>query len=121
MTDPASRSAFIPSERQRELVAKSIGRRRRAEKRFQAYGIGAIVLACVMLGILLTTVIGTGWSAFLATYVRVEVQLKKEDIDPDNGGAEAIRGANFQALIEDGLIAKLRIPEEEQRLITRMV
>ena len=122
MTDVAARSAFIPSERQRDLVARGIGRRRRAEKRFQAYGIGAISLACLMLVFLLLTIVTTGWSAFLATYIKTEVTLKKEDIDPDNGGADAIRGANFQALIEDALIAKLGIKEEdEQRLAAKLV
>jgi len=121
MTDVAARSAFIPSERQRELVARSIGRRRRAEKRFQAYGIGAILLACVMLAFLLLTIVSTGWSAFLATYIKVEVTLKKEDIDPDNGGAEAIRGVNFQALIEDSLIAKLGVKDDEQQLLGKLL
>jgi len=121
MTDIAARSGFIPSERQRELVARSIGRRRRAEKRFQAYGIAAILLACVMLAFLLLTIVTTGWSAFLATYIKVEVALKKEDIDPDNGGAEAVRGANFQALIEDSLIAKLGVKNDEQQLLGKLL
>jgi len=121
MTDARARTGFIPSERQRELVARGIGRRRRREKRFQAYGIGAIVLACSMLVFLLVTIVGTGWSAFLTTNIRVDVTLKKEDIDPDNGGAEAVRGANFQALIEDALIAKLGVSREDEQLVTKLV
>jgi phosphate transport system permease protein len=120
MTD--ARSAFIPSERQRELVARGIRRRRRTEWRFRMYGIVAIVFAVSMLGLLLVSVVGQGWSAFLQTSITLEVALPKEDIDPDGKGAEAIREANFQALIEDALFKKLGVSDrDDERLAARMI
>jgi phosphate transport system permease protein len=120
MTD--ARGGFIPSERQRELVARGIRRRRRAETRFRLYGIVAISFAVAMLGLLLVSVVSDGWSAFLQTNVTIEVALPKEEIDPDNKGAEAIGGANYQALIEDALIKKLGIQDrDDERLAAKLV
>ena len=117
-----ARSAFIPSERQRELVARGIRRRRRAERRFQIYGIAAIVFAVSMLGLLLVSVVGQGWSAFLQTTITLEVPLPKDEIDPDNKGAEAIREANFQAFIEDALFKKLGVEgRDDERLAAKML
>jgi len=122
MTDPAARSAFIPSDQQRKLVARGIGRRRRAEWRFRAYGIAAIVFAVLMLGILLVSVFSEGYSAFFQTNITLEVALPKEEIDPDGKGAEAIAGANYQALIEDALIRKLGIRDrDDERLAAKLI
>jgi phosphate transport system permease protein len=120
MTD--ARGAFIPSERQRELVARGIRRRRRAETRFRLYGIVAIAFAVSMLGLLLVSVVSDGWSAFLQTSITVDVALPKEEIDPDGKGAEAIRDANLQALIEDALIRKLAIQgRDDERMAAGML
>ena len=120
MTD--ARAAFIPSERQRELVARGIRRRRRAEWRFRLYGIAAIVFAVAMLGLLLVSVVSDGWSAFLQTSITLEVALPKDEIDPDGKGVEAVREANFQALIEDALIKKLGVQgRDDERLAAKMV
>jgi phosphate transport system permease protein len=122
MTEPAKRSAFIPSERQRQLVARGIRRRRRAELRFRAYGIVAIVFAVAMLGLLLVSVVSEGTSAFFQTTITLEVQLPKEEIDPDDGGAAAIAGANYQALIEDELFRKLGVQgRDDEQLAARMI
>jgi phosphate transport system permease protein len=122
MTDLAGRSAFIPSEQQRKLVAKGIARRRRAEWRFRAYGIVAITFACLMLAIMLVSVVSEGWSAFFQTDLTLEVALPKDEIDPDNKGAEAISGANYQALIEDALIKKLNVQSrDDERLAAKLI
>ncbi|MFO0986102.1 MAG: phosphate ABC transporter permease PstA [Alphaproteobacteria bacterium] len=120
MTD--ARPAFIPSERQRALVARGIRRRRRAERRFQAYGIAAIVFAVSMLALLLVSVAGQGWSAFLQTNITLEVALPKDEIDPDGKGAAAIREANFQAIVEDALFRKLGVSgRDDERLAAKMI
>ena len=117
-----ARAAFIPSEQQRKLVARGIRRRRRAEWRFRMYGVVAISFAVLMLGLLLVSVVGQGWSAFLQTNITLDVALPKEDIDPDGKGAEAIREANFQALIEDALFKKLGLQgRDDERLAVKMI
>jgi phosphate transport system permease protein len=75
-----------------------------------------------MLGLLLVSVVSDGWSAFLQTSITVEVALPKEEIDPDGKGAEAIRDANLQALIEDALIKKLAIQgRDDERMAASML
>jgi phosphate transport system permease protein len=56
-------------------------RRNAAEKRFKAYGLGAICVAMVALVILLTSVVSTGSSAFQQTYVTVSVPLRADKLD----------------------------------------
>lgn len=122
MTKLGVRPAFLPSDQQRKLVARSIARRRRAEWRFRAYGLAAITFACLMLAIMLVSVISEGWSAFLQTNLTLEVALPKDEIDPDNKGAEAIAGANYQALIEDALFKKLDAQSrDDERLAAKLI
>jgi phosphate transport system permease protein len=120
MTEPAG--SLLPPGQATERVGRSLPRRRRAERRYRLYGVAAILFACGMLGILLVSIVYEGYSAFVQTVLRIEVPLEKEAIDPQGSGAEAIRGANLQALIEDALIARYGATErDEQRLISRML
>lgn len=56
-------------------------KRNRAEARFKAYGIAAIVVGLLMLAILLTTIIGRGAGAFQQTFLTLNVQLLEEKLD----------------------------------------
>ncbi len=44
-------------------------RRNAAEKRFRAYGLTAIVIACTMLAVLVFTIVRNGTGAFYQTYL----------------------------------------------------
>ena len=50
-----------------DLVNKNLAKRYRAEKRFKAYGVAAILFGLACLVILFTDIIGKGHSAFLQT------------------------------------------------------
>ncbi|WP_369817577.1 DUF3333 domain-containing protein, partial [Alcanivorax sp. HI0083] len=54
-----------------EKVRKTLARRYRAEKRFKAFGLGAIGIGLMALVLLFTDIIGKGHSAF----VEYEIQL----------------------------------------------
>ncbi len=58
-------------------------RRNRAEKRFQAYGIAALLVGLFFLVALLWAILSNGLTAFTQTYVQVEVQLVEEKLDKD--------------------------------------
>ncbi len=75
----------------RDKVARSLKRRYAAEKRFQAYGITAIVLALAMILTLFVTIFGTGYTALWQTMINLEVTLYPQDIDPDNSRDAAAR------------------------------
>jgi phosphate transport system permease protein len=56
-------------------------KRNAAEKRFKTYGFAAIIVSMLALVTLLTSVIGTGASAFKQTYATVTVQLPEDKLD----------------------------------------
>lgn len=54
-------------------IESGLARRYRAERRFRAYGIGALAFAGVMLVILLSSVIGPGLSGFMRHELKLEI------------------------------------------------
>ena len=72
MTDAPKR---IPWQ-DRPESARRIKRRYRAEKRFKMYGLGAILIALAMLAILLVSIVGKGYPAFVSTKVAVELYIQ---------------------------------------------
>ncbi len=74
-------------------------RRRRAEIRFQLYGLAAIVLGLGFLVILFTSIISNGWTAFFQTSIELPITFDAQEIDPDgNRSPNALAQANYQKL-----------------------
>ncbi len=74
-------------------------RRRFAELRFRVYGLLAIGIALTFLGILFTSIIGNGWTAFFQTAVQLPITFDAAEIDPDGQRTpEALAQANYQKL-----------------------
>jgi phosphate transport system permease protein len=87
-----------------EVVRASLPRRYRAEARFKAYGIIALVLALSFLGLLLTSIISNGYTAFQQSYMQLEFNLDPEVVDPDGDGSEAsLRAGNYLAVVRNSL------------------
>ena len=55
--------------------------RNKAEARFKAYGLGAIIVAMLALVILLTSVIGNGASSFRQTFITLPIELSADRLD----------------------------------------
>ncbi|MGB5868823.1 MAG: phosphate ABC transporter permease PstA [Albidovulum sp.] len=55
--------------------------RNRAEARFKAYGLAAVIMAVLMLAMLLVSIFSNGASAFRQTYVKIPVTLSEEKLD----------------------------------------
>ncbi len=83
-----------------DIVNKGLGKRYRAEKRFQRYGIAAIALSLLFLALLFTSIVSKGYSAFLQTHVQLEVFFDPDMIDPD-----AIAASNFPGVVKQSLRA----------------
>ena len=64
-----------------EQVRKSLAKRYRAERRFKAFGVGAIGFGLLALVLLFTDIIGKGHSAFFETYVKMEVTFDQDTLD----------------------------------------
>ena len=88
----------------RELVAKSLRRRYWAERRFRAYGLGAVLLAVTFVFFLFSSIFAQGYSAFRQARVTLEIFLDPEVIDPaGTRQAEALATANYTALVRAAL------------------
>lgn len=87
-----------------DLVNKNLAKRYRAEKRFKAYGIAAILfgLACVV--ILFTDIVGKGHSAFLQTYVYLEVNYDADTLEIDDiNNPQQLAVADYSAIVKNAL------------------
>jgi phosphate transport system permease protein len=95
---------FAKRPRTIDLVNKSLAKRRAAEKRFQLYGKLAIFLGLLFLATLFTSIIGNGYTAFVQTYVKLDVTLDAEKLgisDPEN--MDELSAANYGGLIKSTL------------------
>jgi len=82
-------------------TAEAAARRRRryaADRRLQFYGMGAILLAIGLLGILIVSLISTGYTAFVQTMVTIDFPISTENVDPE----DPARG-NYRAVVQAGL------------------
>jgi phosphate transport system permease protein len=88
----------------RELVAKSLRRRYWAERRFRAYGLGAVLLAVTFVFFLFTSIFAQGYSAFRQARITLEIHHDPGVIDPDGTRQpETLATANYTALVRAAL------------------
>jgi phosphate transport system permease protein len=116
MSDPTLNTAATETaaQRTRLLVEKSLRRRYRAERRFRAYGIAAIVLGLSFLVFLFYSIISTGWTVFQQTYVQLDIEYSRDVLDPEGtGDPEVIGAGDYSALIKAALRAEF--PDVEGR------
>ena len=85
-------AGFWNSEEQKRKLA----RRHAADKRLQYFGMGAIGLAILLLGILVASLVSTGYVAFVQSKVRMEIPLDAAKID-----AEKPRDANYRVIVRN--------------------
>ena len=86
-------------------IASSISSARiNKEKRFQIYGVAALLFAMIMLVTLFITIFSKGLSAFIQTKVNLDIELTQEVIDPEGSrDLNILKQANYQKLIDDSL------------------
>lgn len=87
-----------------DKVRASLGKRYAREKRFRAYGIIAITLSILFLGLLLINIFSKGLPAFTSTYIKLDVTLDTQILgvtptDPP----EKLRAADYNAVITHSL------------------
>jgi phosphate transport system permease protein len=88
----------------RALVEKSLRGRYRAERRFRAYGLVAVLLGVAFVFFLFASIFSKGYTAFRQTELTLPIFYDPAVIDPDGGrNAEALAGANYMALVRKSL------------------
>ena len=107
MSSTNSGQPAAPRQATAEAVKARLKRRYRAEMRFKAYGLLAVGLGLLFLATLLTSIVGNGYTAFLQTFVALEVTLDRETVDPKGDGSiESLRLGNYNTVIRDALQAQ---------------
>lgn len=101
-----------------DIVLVGLEKRRRAEKRFRAYGLASIILGLVFLLVLFVSIISNGYTAFYYTDVGLDVHLDAQVIDPEGTRKpETIADADYDELWKPALLAEF--PDVTERLPKR--
>ncbi len=91
----------IDRKTSREIVEAGLARRRRKEKLFRGAGMLATAVGVVFLGVFFATLIYKGSSAFVQTFIKLEVELSAGVIAPD--GELDLAYADFEGLVRSAL------------------
>ena len=86
------------------------------EKRFQIYGILALLFAIMMLFTLFFTIFSKGFSAFIQTRITLNIDLNQEVIDFEGKrNLDTLQQVNYQKLIDDSLkLHSLNLLDQEE-------
>jgi phosphate transport system permease protein len=85
-------------------VRDGLQKRRRAEKRFRAFGLAAIIAGMSFLSLLFISIISNGYTAFWHAEVQVEIYFDPEVIDPQNlRDNETLSRADYNNLVRTSL------------------
>jgi phosphate transport system permease protein len=88
----------------RALVEKSLRRRYWAERRFRAYGLGAVLVSILCVAFLFTAIVSRGYTAFRQARLELTIYYDPAIIDPaGTRSAEALAAANYNTLVRNAL------------------
>lgn len=114
----ADRSTGDTSRRAVDIVKASLRRRQAAERRFRWYGLGAIIIGLLFLGLLFADIVTKGYGAFWQTKVALDVFIDPQAVDPDGRRDPAqLAQADYAALLRSSL-SRL-FPEVKERVKKR--
>jgi len=104
MNKPQAAGMPPSQQRIRERVERGLARRYRAERRFRAYGLMAALSGLLFVAFLFLSIISTGYTAFVQTYVRIDVRFDPELIDPEgNRSEEALRMGDYGGVLKQAI------------------
>ena len=91
-------------------------RRHQAEKRFRLYGLISIVGALVFLVVLLGSIVGKGYSAFMQTEIALSIYFDPAKIDPEGKRDESVlAAADYAALSRQALMETLALSNPDRQ------
>ena len=117
MTEMVQTAQAKPSTSMAKVEAR-LKSRYAAERRFRFYGIASIAIALSFLALLLISIVGKGYTAFVQSEVSLSVTFDGSVIDPEGKRDPAVlSNADYAALVRKALVA--RFPEANDRAIRR--
>ena len=121
MTDLAAGSIAVAERPARRDIG--IKRRYAAEARFKAYGLIAIVFGLAFLGVMLTSIVAKGYTAFGQTAITLPVMFDAAVLDPQDKRAtdpNVLVAANYDRLAQDALARKLGLDPGDRAVIRQI-
>ncbi|MGE0030194.1 MAG: phosphate ABC transporter permease PstA [Steroidobacteraceae bacterium] len=107
MNSPGQARTPQSQKRVRELVERGLRRRYRAERRFKAYGLAAAISGLVFVAFLFLSIISTGYTAFVQTYIRIDIRFDPELIDPEGTRNEdTLFAADYSGVLKQSVREK---------------
>jgi phosphate transport system permease protein len=104
----------------RALVEKSLRRRYWAERRFRAYGLGAVLIGILFVFFLFGNILSKGYSAFRQAELQLDIFYDPAVIDPDGTrAAETLASANYNTLVRNAL--RELFPDVQERADVRQL
>ena len=92
------------AEETRSMVESSLRARRQRESRFRAYGIAAIAASVAFVAFFFVTIVSQGHSAFVQTFVQLDIDFDPVIIDPDGGrDPQVLSTANYKKLVKQSM------------------
>jgi phosphate transport system permease protein len=99
-----AKSAPAPRRRSIDIVNAGMRKRYAAERRFRMYGRLAIGSGLLFLSLLFISIVGNGYSAFLQTFVRLDVTFDAQLLDPEGKrNVEQLATADYGGLVKKTL------------------
>lgn len=99
MTDATGDGSILkglPKRPTAEETDARIKRRYRAENRFKAVGLAAVLIAFGLLGLLLFSIVSQGYTAFVQTYIQLDVTFDPAELGvPEDAGPAELRDASL--------------------------
>jgi phosphate transport system permease protein len=118
MTDIAAPA--IAGKKSRSDAAALLAKRYRAERRFRAYGVGAIILTAIFLALVLLDILLKGIPAFTEHRLDLQITADQAALDPDRtGDPTVLLAGDYDGLIRDALRAQF--PAVETRADRRLL
>ncbi len=114
---PTARVSTRPAASRRDIGIK---RRYAAERRFRAFGFGAIAIGLFFLAVLLWSVVSKGYTAFQQTTITLPIEFSEKVIDPKNERAtdpKQLFTANYPLLVREALVKQLGLDPAKRPLV----
>lgn len=103
MTDLSLTTAVATDLHTNDLAQRRLRARYRTEYLFQALGLGALLVAAGFLVLFLTSIVSQAIPAFTQTYLKLPIELKREEMNPQNasgaGLTQALGAANYDQMV----------------------
>jgi phosphate transport system permease protein len=118
MTDIAAPA--VAGKNRSDARAALLAKRYRAERRFRAYGVGAIIITAIFLLLVMVDILWKGIPAFTEHRLGLQITADQAALDPDKtGDPRVLLAGDYNGLIRDALRAQF--PAVESRADRRQL